>query len=229
MEARDGKEGREGAEAKDGRDDGRKKAAPSAAMRRGVQTLTSIYGAKHAGSGRKPAGAGARRDRGGRAGERGGSGDARGGFGGSVCRRVNAAGRLTVVSRASRRGGDEDLPTQVAGRSRHCSKNVAASKNALSAPAVRWFQGERTRACRLYTRGGSLNAGLSLSESTRDDRVTRSRPVASTCARRELASPGRRSCQARCQPKKSHIISKSTAPRVPQKRTRGVHTDTVTR
>jgi ribonuclease E len=65
MEARDGKEGREGAEAKDGRDDGRKKAAPSAAMRRGVQTLTSIYGAKHAGSGRKPAGAGARRDRGG--------------------------------------------------------------------------------------------------------------------------------------------------------------------
>ena len=92
--------------------------------------------------------------------------------GGSVCRRVNAAGRLTVVSRASRRGGDEDLPTQVAGRSRHCSKNVAASKNALSAPAVRWFQGERTRACRLYTRGGSLNAGLSLPESTRDGRVT---------------------------------------------------------
>jgi hypothetical protein len=64
MEASDGKEGREGGEAKDGRDDGRKKAALSAAMRRGVQTLTSIYGAKHAGSGRKPAGAGARRDRG---------------------------------------------------------------------------------------------------------------------------------------------------------------------
>ena len=123
----------------------------------------------------------------GRAGERGGRGDARGGFGGSVCRRVHAAGRLTVVSRASRRGGDEDLPTQVAGRSRHCSKNVAASKNARSAPAVRWFQGERTRACRLYTRGGSLNAGLSLPESTRRP-GHRSRPVASTCARRELAS-----------------------------------------
>lgn len=121
--------------------------------------------------------------------------------GGSVCRRVNAAGRLTVVSRASRRGGDEDLPTQVAGRSRHCSKNVAASKNALSAPAVRWFQGERTRACRLYTRGGSLNAGLLLPESTRDDRVTRSRPVASTCVRRELGLEGRRTLAR--QPKKS--------------------------
>ena len=151
--------------------------------------------------------------------------------GGSVCRRVNAAGRLTVVSRASRRGGDEDLPTQVAGRSRHCSKNVAASKNALSAPAVRWFQGERTRACRLYTRGGSLNAGLLLPESTRDDRVTRSRPVASTCARRELASV-RRSSRSRCQnqAKKSlNLTFKIDSSRVPQKRARGVHTDTVTR
>ena len=127
--------------------------------------------------------------------------------GGSVCRRVNAAGRLTVVSRASRRGGDEDLPTQVAGRSRHCSKNVAASKNALSAPAVRWFQGERTRACRLYTRGGSLNAGLSLPESTRDGRVT-DHVQSLRLVRDENWPRVRRSslpdCMlSRCQPKKS--------------------------
>ena len=143
----------------------------------------------------------------GRAGERGGRGDARGGFGGSVCRRVNAAGRLTVVPRASRRGGDEDLPTQVAGRSRHCSKNVAASKNALSAPAVRWIQGERTRACRLYTRGGSLNAGLSLPESTRDGRVT-DHVQSLRLVRDENWPRVRRSslpdCMlSRCQPKKS--------------------------
>ena len=159
-----------------------------------------------------------------------GEGGRRGGFGGSVCRRVNAAGRLTVVSRASRRGGDEDLPTQVAGRSRHCSKNVAASKNALSAPAVRWFQGERTRACRLYTRGGSLNAGLSLPESTRDGRVT-DHVQSLRLVRDENWPRVRRSSRIAMSTQEifeSHF-SKSTAPRVPQKRARGVHTDTVTR
>lgn len=162
---------------------------------------------------------------------RGGTGDARGGSGGTVWRWVEPTGRLTVVSRTSRRGGEENLPTPGAG-SRHNLGRMSERIGLLPAPApaFRWMprrvQRRRTRSCGLYSPSGPQTPAslYRVGPRPRDHREWTPYPRRFTDTRTRGATKNWPAWPVRAW--SDFQIRRRTRT---TKRARGVHTDTVTR
>ena len=167
---------------------------------------------------------------------RGGAGDARVGSGGTVWRWVEPAGRLTVVSRTSRRGGEENLPTPGAG-SRHNLGRMSERIGLLPCPLPLFPMDAPTGSAqtdpivRSVLAVGSPNAGLSLPSrptTARSPRVNNSLS-ASLHRHRVCCRAGDKNWPAGQSVLITRVRFQISSETGTTKRARGVHTDTVTR